>query len=240
MKNTELAKMFNVSESTIWRWRKVGILEQKISEYKELLEIEGKKSEAESHETLLKILEEAERIEKALEMLPNIALILQDIESELKKPISPKVEASYKPVKENDGDALEHFTTTQLANALKLDKTTIQRWIKKGKVKGTKMGAQYVIPKEEALQLIFKKVYDDVNLKTKAGDSVSIKNFKDELKKVINLSEEEVNRELNALDDEEILHLQTVNNPDTLTEEERKAAIEFEGRTLFYITWMEK
>jgi len=240
MKNTELAKMFNVGESTIWRWRKVGILEQKISEYKQLLEIEGKKSEAESHETLLKILEEAERIEKALEMLSNIALILQDIESELKKPISSKVEASYKPVNENIGDALEHFTTTQLANALRLDKTTIQRWIKKGKVKGTKMGAQYVIPKEEALQLIFKKVYDDVNLKTKAGDSVSIKNFKDELKKVINLSEEEVNRELNALDDEEILHLQTVNNPDTLTEEERKAAIEFEGRTLFYITWMEK
>ena len=51
-------------------WRKVGILEQKISEYKQLLEIEEKKSEAELHKTLLKILEEAERIEKDLEMLP--------------------------------------------------------------------------------------------------------------------------------------------------------------------------
>jgi len=238
MKNTELAKMFNVSESTIWRWRKVGILEQKISEYKQLLEIEGKKSEAESHKTLLKILEEAERIEKALEMLPNIALILQDIESELKKPISSKVEASYKSVNENIGDALEHFTTTQLANALRLDKTTIQRWIKKGKVKGTKMGAQYVIPKEEALAIVFKKVYDDVNLKikTNANDSVSIKDFKDELKKVIQLNEEEVNKTLLDLNEKEILCLQTADNPGPLTEEERRAAIEFNGRTLFFIT----
>ena len=150
-------------------------------------------------------------------MLPNIALILQDIESELKKPISPKVEASYKSVNENIGDALEHFTATQLANALRLDKTTIQRWVKKGKVKGTKMGAQYVIPKEEALAIVFKKVYDDVNLKTNAGDSVSIKNFKDELKKVINLSEEEVNRELLALDKEGVLSLQKRDELDFIT-----------------------
>jgi transposase-like protein len=53
----------------------------------------------------------------------------------LKKPISPKGEVSYKPVNENIGDALEHLTTTQLANTLKIDKTTIQRWIKKGKVR---------------------------------------------------------------------------------------------------------
>ena len=128
--------------------------------------------------------------------------------SELKKPISPKVEASYKPANENIGDALEHFTIAQLANVLRLDKTTIQRWIKRGKVKGAKMGAQYVISKEEALKLIFKKVYDDVNLKTKAGDSVNIKNFKDELKQVIQLSEEEVNVELLDLDKEGVLSLQ--------------------------------
>jgi len=236
MKNTELAKMFNVSESTIWRWRKVGILEQKISEYKQLLEIEEKKSEAELHKTLLKILEEPKELKRSLKC----SQILQDIESELKKPISPKVETSYRPIDENIGDALEHFTTTQLANNLRLAKTITQRWIKKGKVKGIKMGAQYVIPKEEALNLIFKKVYDDVNLKTNAGDSVSIKDFKDELKKVIQLSEEEVNKTLLALDEKEILHLQTVDNPGGLTEEERKAAIEFNGRTLFYITWMKR
>jgi len=55
-------------------------------------------------------------------------------------------------------------------------------------------------PKDEALRLIFKKAYDDVNIKTKAGDSVSISKFKDELKKVIQLSEEEVNKELLELD----------------------------------------
>ena len=79
-------------------------------------------------------------------------------------------------------------------------------------------------------------MYDDANLKINAGDSVSIKNFKDELKKVIQLSEEEMNKILLALDDEEVLHLHTVDNPGELTEEERKVAIEFNGRTLFYIT----
>jgi hypothetical protein len=46
-----------------------------------------------------------------------------------------------------------------------------------------------------------------VNIKTKAGDSVSIKKFKDELKKVIQLSEEEVNKELLELDKKEVLYL---------------------------------
>ena len=46
-----------------------------------------------------------------------------------------------------------------------------------------------------------------MNLRTNAGDSVSIKNFKDELKKVIQLSEEEINKILLALDKEGILSL---------------------------------
>jgi len=146
---------------------------------------------------------------------------LQDIESELKKLISPKVETSYRPIDENIGDALEHFTTTQLANNLRLAKTIIQRWIKNGKVKDTKIGAQYVIPKEEALRLVFKKVYDDVNLETNAGDSVSIKNFKGELKKVIQLSEEGVNRELLDLDKEGVLSLQKRDEIDFITSMEK-------------------
>jgi len=77
-----------------------------------------------------------------------------------------------------------------------------------------------------------------VNIKTKAGDSVSIKKFKDELKKVIQLSEEEVNKELLELDKKEVLYLQTIDDPVILREEERKVAIEFNGRTLFFITWI--
>jgi len=49
-----------------------------------------------------------------------------------------------------------------------------------------------------------------------------------------------MNKILLALDDEEVLHLQTVDNPGELTEEERKVAIEFNGRTLYFITWMKK
>jgi hypothetical protein len=52
---------------------------------------------------------------------------------------------------------------------------------------------------------------------------------------MIQLSEE-VNKELLDLDEKEILHLQTLDRPAELSEEERKAAIEFNGRTLFFIT----
>jgi len=38
----------------------------------------------------------------------------------------------------------------------------------------------------------------------------------------------------------EILYLQTADNPGPLTKEERRAAIEFNGRTLFFITWTKK
>jgi len=41
----------------------------------------------------------------------------------------------------------------------------------KGEIKKDKW--KYFIPKDEALRLIFKKAYDDVNIKTKAGDSVN-------------------------------------------------------------------
>jgi hypothetical protein len=75
-----------------------------------------------------------------------------------------------------------------------------------------------------------------VNIKTNARDSVSIKKFKDELKKVIQLSEEEVNKKLLELDKEEVLYLQTIDDPAILGEEKRKAAIEFNEKTLFFIT----
>jgi len=38
----------------------------------------------------------------------------------------------------------------------------------------------------------------------------------------------------------EILHLRTADNPDELTGEERKAAIEWNKRILFFITWTKK
>jgi len=38
----------------------------------------------------------------------------------------------------------------------------------------------------------------------------------------------------------EVLYIQTTDNPNEFTEEERKAAIEFNERTLFFITWEKK
>jgi hypothetical protein len=46
-----------------------------------------------------------------------------------------------------------------------------------------------------------------------------------------------VNKELLELDKKEVLYLQTIDDPVILREEERKAAIEFNGRTPFSITW---
>jgi len=56
----------------------------------------------------LKILEEVKRIEKNSEIFSNIALILQDIESKLKRNhISSKVEPSSKYEEKNIGEILE-------------------------------------------------------------------------------------------------------------------------------------
>jgi hypothetical protein len=89
----------------------------------------------------------------------------------------------------------------------------------------------------EAFKKVFKKVYDEVNLKTNAGNSVKIKDFKNELKKVSNLKDDEIDEILLKLDDDDILHLQTADAPNDLPEEERKASISFEGRIFAYITW---
>ncbi len=135
-----------------------------------------------------------------------------------------------------DNTSEDFFPATFVANASGINRRSFNDRILSGKVKSKKINGSNFISKEEALRLIFKKVYDDVNIKTNARDSVSIKKFKDELKKVIQLSEEEVNKELLELDKEEVLYLQTIDDPAILSEEERKAAIEFNEKTLFFIT----
>jgi hypothetical protein len=47
-----------------------------------------------------------------------------------------------------------------------------------------------------------------------------------------------VNKELLELDKKEVLCLQTIDDLVILREEERKVAVEFNGRTLFFITWI--
>jgi len=236
MKVEELAKMLNVNRGTIWYWKKHNKLDEKLAEYEKQAELKKKVTEQDSLQVIL------QKQNEITEILENVQYMLQQVlqMSQNSSKISQNVVNISQDVVEMSQDVEGYLTTVEVAHALGIARRSLNDRITDGKIKAIKVKGKNLIPKEEAFQLIFKKVYDDVNLKTKAGDSVSIKNFKDELKKVINLSEEEVNRELNALDDEEILHLQTINNPDTLTEEERKAAIEFNGRMLFYITWMKK
>jgi len=247
MTKRELAKMLGVSEATIYRWKKNGVLKQKVDELQKQKELKKQFTEQEVNQKILEKLERLEIFET--DILSKLNTLIQDLmeDKSLKNYQNlPKVShgtIENSQILSNVSQSLsqvDYYTALQLANVLGLTRRSLNDWILEGKMKSIKIKGKNLIPKEEAFKFIFKKVYDDVNLKTKAGDSVSIKNFKEELKQVIQLSEEEVNRELLDLDDEEILHLQTVDNPGGLTEEERKVAIEFNGRMLFYITWMKR
>jgi excisionase family DNA binding protein len=259
MKKSELARELGVSEVTIWRWEKSGKLKEKIKEMKEKsLQSNANvlHSEIESLQSITNVLQnvinELQKISNAIQsntnVIQKISVQLNEMNSLLQrtalqgesqnaiKSITSKI-----PEKKIWDYGIESFTTSQLAKILGVSTTTIQRWVGRGKLKAVKTATGYVIPKEEALKLIFKKVYDEVNLTTNAGDSVSIKAFKDTLRKYINLPEEEINSILLSLDKNEVLYIQTANSPGEFTEEEKKAAIKSEdGRVLFYITWVEK
>ena len=239
MKKIDLAKMLGVSRFTIRRWEKEGVLNQKIAEHQRNNELAKQNIDIENRKTILEIVELLKKMNQKLNMLQNVKLSYVKSSKSVSNSVK-SVELESREVAEGLQNVAGYLTTVEVAHALGIARRSLNDRITDGKIKAIKVKGKNLIPKGEALKLIFKKVYDDVNLKTKANDSVSIKNFKDELKKVIQLSEEEVNKTLLALDDEEILHLQTVDNPGGLNEEERKVAIEFNGRTLFFITWMEK
>jgi excisionase family DNA binding protein len=135
----------------------------------------------------------------------------------------------------NTSEIEENITTITLAKILGVNTSTIQRWIAKGKIKATKTTTGYVIPKEEALRLVFKKVYEDLNVARHFGDSVPVPIFKDEVKKHINISDEEIDKILLDLDSKEIIYLQTLDRPSDFNDNDR--GIKFQGRTLYFITW---
>lgn len=81
-------------------------------------------------------------------------------------------------------------------------------------------------------------IYDNLNAIYNFGDSVPIPIFKDEVKKQFHISDEEIDKILLDLDSKEIIYLQTIDNPKDFSDSDR--GIKFEGRVLYFITWMKR
>ena len=81
-------------------------------------------------------------------------------------------------------------------------------------------------------------IYDNLNTFYNFGDSVPIPLFKDEIMKKYKVSEEELNKMLLDLDNKEIIHLQTIDDPEDFADSNR--GITFENRIFYFITWMKR
>jgi excisionase family DNA binding protein len=257
----DLANELGVSEVTIWRWKKAGVLDKKIAEIRERNKKVGFQEDV--------IQSIANEIQQNKEILQNISNVLQSITSKMENitdvlqknynvlqyianviqsniqsegmkynVLHPVMDEKSNVIQSNTPEIEENFTTITLAKILGANTSTIQRWIAKGKIKATKTTTGYVIPKEEALKVIFKKVYEDLNVARHFGDSVPVPIFKDEVKKHINILDEEIDKMLLDLDSKEIIYLQTLDRPSDFNDSDR--GIKFQGRILYFITWMEK
>ena len=275
-KRKDLASELGVSEVTIWRWERAGILDKKIAEIRE-----RNKKMLSSQEELLQSLTNvvkrnkdimqdiSDKVQRNTEILQDIANVLQGITSKIEDTsdliqksynllqefanviqtimksqemkhniLQPVVDKKANIMQSNTSEIEENFTATELSKVLGVNTSTTRRWIAKGEIKATKTVTGYVIPKEEALRVIFKKVYEDLNITHHFGDSVPIPMFKDEVKKRINISDEEIDKILLDLDSKEIIYLQTLDNPGDFSDSNR--GIKFEGRVLYFITWTKK
>jgi len=247
----DLASELGVSEVTIWRWEKAGILDKKIAEIRERSKKVGFQEDV--------IQSIANEMQRNTEILQNITNVLQSITSKVEdisnvlQDISNVIQSNIQPegmkynvlhnvmneksdvIQSNTPEIEENFTTSKLAKILEVNVSTIQRWITKGEIKATKTVTGYVIPKDEALIVIFKKVYEDLNMAHHFGDSVPVPIFKDEVKKHVAISDEEIDKILLDLDSKEIIYLQTLDRPSDFSDSDK--GIKFQGRTLYFITW---
>lgn len=235
MKKTYLAKKLGVSRFTILRWEKEGVLNQKIVEHQKDNELAKQNIDIENRKTLLKILEVLEGINHKLDRVGDVKNVFQSVENMLQNTKSSGIK-----VAEGLQNVAEYLTTVEVAHALGIARRSLNDWIIGGKIKAVKVKGKNFIPKEEAFKFIFRNVFNKIDMQTNAGNSVSIKDFKEALNKVISLSDEEINNTLLELGKEGVLSLQKIDDPGQLTEEEKKVAIEFNGRTLFFITWTRK
>ena len=272
-KRKDLASELGVSEVTIWRWERAGILDKKIAEIRE----RNKKvlsSQEEVIQSLTNIIKRntdimrniSDKIQRNTEILQDIANVLQGITSNIEytsdliqknynllqeianviqtimksqemkhNVLQPIVDKKANIMQSNTSEIEENFTATELAKVLGVNRSTTQRWITKGEIHATKTSQGYLIPKDEALKVIFRKVYEDLNVTHRFGDSVPIPIFKDEVKKHTNISDEEIDKILLDLDSKEIIYLQTLDRPSDFSDSDK--GIKFQGRTLYFITW---
>jgi excisionase family DNA binding protein len=275
-KKKDLARELNVSEVTIWRWERAGILDRKINEIEE----RNKKvlgSQEEVLQSLTNVIKSntdimrdiTNEIQRNSEILQDITNVLQGITSKIEDTsdliqknhnllqeianviqtimksqemkhnvLQPLVDKKANVMQSNTSEIEENFTATKLAKVLGVNRSTTQRWITKGEIKATKTVTGYVIPKEEAIRVIFKKVYEDLNVTHHFGDSVPVPIFKDEVKKHVAISDEEIDKALLDLDSKEIIYLQTLDNPGDFSDSDR--GIKFQGRILYFITWTKR
>jgi excisionase family DNA binding protein len=196
----------------------------------------------------------AKMLQDVLNMLQNVSNMLQDVAMSQNVPnmshnvsnmshnvtdnVSQNVSIVSHSVAEKLQSVTDYLTASQLAKIVGVARRTINDWILEGRIQSAKLQGKNLVPKEEALKLIFKRVYDELNAINHYGDSVPVPVFKDAVKKKLNISDDEIEKTLLDLDTEEVLYLQTLDRPSDFSDSDR--GIKFEGRILYFITWMKK
>jgi excisionase family DNA binding protein len=242
MKKTELAKKFGISRATLYRWEKEGILEQKLTELQKEKEIISQQSGTEM--LLEEINEKLNMLQECYKMLQNVLSMLQDVSIMLQNvTMSQNVPNMSHNVTENVSQNVakmlqnvpEYFTAPELAKILGVTRRTLNDWILEGRIEAAKLQGKNLIPRDEGLKAIFKRIYDELNAVRRFGDSVPVPIFKDEVKKHVAISDEEIDKILLDLDSKEIIYLQTLDNPSDFSDSDR--GIKFRERILYFITW---
>ena len=239
MKKTELAKSLGVSRATFFRWQKQGILEQKLAE------LQKEKAIVNESITAKELLEHLKEIESKLEALQNM---LQSVSDMLQKVLSQSQGVSIRSQvvsnqSQNKSQIVskilkENMPESELAKILDIPRRTLNDKVLSGKVKAVKINGKNYIPKEEALKLIFKKVFDELNLTRNYGNSVPVPAFKEAVKKYLDISDEDIDKVLLDLDTQEVIYLQTLDRPAEFQDSDK--GIKFGDRVLYFITWQEK
>jgi excisionase family DNA binding protein len=259
MKKTELAKTLGISRATLYRWEKEGILDQKLLELQKEKELVGQQND---NEVLLReINEKLNMLQECYKMLQGVLNMLQDVSIMLQNvAMSQNVPNMYHNVTENMSQNVaklsqniseksqsvakmlqnvpEYFTAPELAKILGVTRRTLNDWILEGRIESAKLQGKNLIPRNEGLKIIFKRIYDELNAIRHFGDSVPVPVFKDEVKKHINISDDEIDKILLDLDSKEIVYLQTLDRPSDFSDSDR--GIKFQGRILYFITWTKK
>jgi len=256
MKKTELAKKFGISRATLYRWEKEGILEQKLTELQKEKEIISQQSGTEM--LLEEINEKLNMLQECYKMLQNVLSILQDVSIMLQnvamsqnvpnmshnviENVSQNVAKLSQNISEKSQNVAkmlqnvpEYFTAPELAKILGVTRRTLNDWILEGRIEAAKLQGKNLIPRDEGLKAIFKRIYDELNAVRRFGDSVPVPIFKDEVKKHVAISDEEIDKILLDLDSKEIIYLQTLDNPSDFSDSDR--GIKFRERILYFITW---